>query len=70
MVEELHLIFLNNTIQPIYTTMYYVLSTMYYGLSIRYYKDQAQLVGLFFKKGVLEFLVYRCTLRSETIFDN
>ena len=50
--------------------MYYVLSTMYYGLSIRYYKDQAQLVGLFFKKGVLEFLVYRCTLRSETTFDN
>ena len=30
---------------------------MYYGVSIRYYKDQAQLVGLLFKKGVLEFVV-------------
>ena len=34
----------------------YLLNCMMYYL-IRYYKDQAQLVGLFFTKGVLEFVV-------------
>ena len=48
---------MNNTAQSISTKMYYILSTMYYVLSIRHYKDQAQLVGLFFKKVVLEFVV-------------
>ena len=47
---------MNNTVQSISTKMYYVLSTMSYVLSIGYYKDQAQLVGLFYKKGVLEFV--------------
>ena len=42
---------MNNTVQSISTKMYYVLSTMYCILSIRCYKDQAQLVGLFFKNG-------------------
>ena len=30
---------------------------MYYDCLLRYYKEQTQLVGLFFKKGVLEFVV-------------
>ena len=55
MVRELYLFFWITLYS--HTKIYYVLSTTYYVLSGRYYKDQTQLVGLFFKKGVLEFVV-------------
>ena len=53
MVPELHMqILLIKTVQSIFAKMYIL-----YIFLLRYYKENTQLVGLFFTKGVVEFVV-------------